>query len=166
MRLQRYKERIIDKEMVIKLGKREVDRDMLEIKVSMLVEAEYITDVRIGRMADYLEKLCGQKPLIYIEGSEDEDGSLLKKRFMGKVTLRKRKMYEFLDFFIRIIKPMLEKENLKIEINYGSGDYFNIKCEGLSTHLQIGEDNYELGEMICIEGYGDIKLEMLGMVER
>ena len=103
---------------------------------------ENVTDSKkINSAVDALETISGQKPIKTIAKKAIAGFKLREGLPVGvKVTLRKRRMYEFIDRLINIALPRVRDfRGLRAKSFDGNGNY----AFGIKEHIVFPEINYE-----------------------
>ena len=103
---------------------------------------EAVNDTKkVKSAADELQKIAGQKPVITHARKSIAGFKVRENMPLGvKVTLRKTRMYEFLDRLVNIALPRVRDfRGLNPNAFYGRGNY----AMGLKEHIVFPEINYD-----------------------
>ncbi len=147
-RLRQHYDEIVRAGLVKDFGyKNPLEVPKLEKIVLNIGVGEATADTKkVKSAADDLEKIAGQKPVITYARKSIANFKLREKMPIGvKVTLRKQRMYEFLDRLVNIAMPRIRDfRGLNPKSFDGRGNF----AFGIKEHIVFPEINYDQVDQI------------------
>jgi large subunit ribosomal protein L5 len=142
-RLKKYYEDVVRQKLIEQFGyKNPMQVPKLEKIVLNMGVGEAVSDGKIMNVAaDELTKIAGQKPVITKSRKSIATFKIRENQAIGtKVTLRKARMYEFLDRFINIALPRVRDFRGVTDRSFdGNGNY----AVGIKEHIIFPEIDYD-----------------------
>ena len=142
-RLKKYYEDVVRMKLVEQFGyKNPMEVPKLDKIVLNMGVGEAVGDGKIINIAaDELTKIAGQKPVITKSRKSIATFKIRENQAIGaKVTLRKARMYEFLDRFINIALPRVRDFRGVTDRSFdGNGNY----AVGIKEHIIFPEIDYD-----------------------
>ncbi len=142
-RLRKHYDEVIKAELVKKFGYKNVMEvpKLTKIVLNMGVGEATQDSKLVNVAASELEKIAGQKPVITKSRKAIAQFKIRENLAIGtKVTLRKTRMYEFLDRFLTIALPRVRDFRGLTDRSFdGNGNY----AMGIKEHLIFPEIDYD-----------------------
>jgi large subunit ribosomal protein L5 len=142
-RLRQFYEDVVKPDMIKKFGYKNVMEvpKLTKIVLNMGVGEATQDSKLVNVAASELEKIAGQKPVITKSRKAIAQFKIRENLAIGtKVTLRKTRMYEFLDRFITIALPRVRDFRGLTDRSFdGNGNY----ATGIKEHLIFPEIDYD-----------------------
>jgi large subunit ribosomal protein L5 len=142
-RLKKYYEEVVRKQLVEQFGyKNPMEVPKLDKIVLNMGVGEAVGDGKIINVAaEELTKIAGQKPVITKSRKSIATFKIRENQAIGaKVTLRKARMYEFLDRLINIALPRVRDFRGVTDRSFdGNGNY----AVGIKEHIIFPEIDYD-----------------------
>jgi large subunit ribosomal protein L5 len=142
-RLRKFYDEVVKPDMVKKFGYKNVMEvpKITKIVLNMGVGEATQDSKLVNVAASELEKIAGQKPVITKSRKAIAQFKIRENLAIGtKVTLRKTRMYEFLDRFITIALPRVRDFRGLTDRSFdGNGNY----AVGIKEHLIFPEIDYD-----------------------